>query len=72
MTRTVYDEETEKEVEAYTAKDCNEAGFFRYPNVCNNCDAINELTWCQTVNDAYCGECGHWQLMDRVRDYAKW
>lgn len=52
-------------VKGYTVIDVLNAGYTLEPMVCLKCGS-NEVTHNQYMCDAYCAECGTWQI-----DYAK-
>lgn len=44
----------------YTVTDCNNDGYIHYPLVCIHCQAVNEMMYCQSINDGYCKNCNKW------------
>lgn len=50
----------------FTAQDCNEAGYHRWPMICRHCGATNEMVWHQAIKDACCKNCGTWDLDGKV------
>lgn len=57
-------------LKVYTVHDFIEAGYSRYPAACIHCLALNHLVWNEVVQDAYCKDCGLFQLNETEFDYA--
>ena len=45
-----------------TVYDVIEAGFNLEPLECLHCGAVGEVTYHQHLQDAFCANCGQWQL----------
>ena len=48
------------ELQSFSVRDVLIAGVNLEPLVCLHCEG-QEVTFNQSVNDAYCAECGQWQ-----------
>jgi len=50
------------EKKSYTVHDVLNAGYTLEPMVCLKCGQVGYVTFSQYVGDAYCEQCGEWQL----------
>lgn len=56
----------------YTITDVTRAEVTLAPIICVNCHSAHNVEFFQSVNDAFCVECGEWQedILERVRRQA--
>jgi len=53
-----------KQKESYDVQDVVNAEINLEPMKCSHCNEIGETTYYDSIGDAYCASCGHWQLDD--------
>lgn len=54
-------------MKTYTVHDCIKAGYTLEPLGCLHCGSL-EVTYHQDLDDAYCSNCGEWQIDEDLDD----